>query len=223
MSESQLEDILKPFAQADSSTARKFGGTGLGLSISKALVELMGGTLSVTSAPDEGSEFSFSVVVETTAGDENADEAASGEIADRRYDGYTLLVVEDNEINQIIAETLLSEMGFSVELAENGRLGVEAFLSKSYDLIFMDIRMPVMDGLEASREIRKTEAQWASSGALGERPARVPIIAMTANAMREDRELSREAGMDGHISKPIDVYEIQSVLRGALPDPPIGG
>jgi CheY-like chemotaxis protein len=173
----------------------------------------MGGTLTVTSVRDEGSEFSFSVVMEPHIGAAEAEEdATDGETEDRRYDGYTLLVVEDNDINQVIADTLLSEMGFSVDLADNGRQGVEAFQEKSYDLILMDIRMPVMDGLEATREIRGIEADWASDG----RPTHVPIIAMTANAMREDRELSREAGMDGHISKPIDIAEIRSVLRSVL-------
>jgi signal transduction histidine kinase len=216
MNESQLESILKPFTQADSSTARKYGGTGLGLSISKALIELMGGTLSVTSEPDKGSEFSFTLDMEIYDGDDEISGAPEAENTERRYDGYTLLVVEDNEINQIIADTLLRDMGFTVDLAENGRRGVDAFLAKSYDLIFMDIRMPIMDGLEAAREIRGIEATWATEGALEARPARVPIIAMTANAMREDRELSREAGMDGHISKPIDLKEIQAVLRENL-------
>jgi CheY-like chemotaxis protein len=220
MNEQQLSGILKPFTQADSSTARKFGGTGLGLSISKALVELMGGDLSVTSTPDVGSAFCFSILLAPHEGsDAETEEGAVVAVADRRYDGYTLLVVEDNEINRVVAETLLSEMGFAVDVAENGRQGVDAFLRKAYDLIFMDIRMPVMDGLAAAREIRRAEADRASSDANDARPSRVPIIAMTANAMREDRELSREAGMDGHISKPIDVEEIQSVLCGALIKP----
>jgi CheY-like chemotaxis protein len=217
MDAEQMENILKPFTQADSSTARKFGGTGLGLSISKALVELMGGRLSVTSAPGEGSAFSFFVVLAPYEGDAaNASSAAAPDEAllQRRYDGCSLLLVEDNEINQVVAETLLTEMGFSVEIAEDGRQGVDAFLRKGYDLIFMDIRMPIMDGLAAAREIRREEA--ARAGADG---ARVPIIAMTANAMREDRELSREAGMDGHISKPIDIAEIQTVLYSFLVKP----
>ncbi|MDR1604460.1 MAG: response regulator [Gracilibacteraceae bacterium] len=218
MSEQQLAGILKPFTQADSSTARKFGGTGLGLSISKALVELMGGNLTVTSAPDVGSAFSFSVLLAPYEGDE-AEAEAGDEGAERRYDGYTLLVVEDIEINRVIAETLLADMGFAVDLAENGREGVEAFVRKAYDLIFMDIRMPVMDGLTAARQIRRTEEEWIASDALGARPPRVPIIAMTANAMREDRELSHEAGMDGHVSKPINIAEIHAALRSVLPKP----
>ncbi|MDR2087891.1 MAG: response regulator [Clostridiales Family XIII bacterium] len=221
MDAQQLENILKPFAQADSSTARKFGGTGLGLSISKALVELMGGSLTVKSTPNAGSEFSFSVLLAPYDGDATAKQSApDDEVLQCRYDGRSLLIVEDNEINQVVAETLLSEMGFSIDIAENGRQGVDAFLRKSYDLIFMDIRMPVMDGLDAAREIRRAEAAGALSGA----PApRVPIIAMTANAMREDRELSHEAGMDGHISKPIDIAEIRSVLYKFLVKNPFAG
>jgi CheY-like chemotaxis protein len=218
MNEQQLSSILKPFTQADSSTARKFGGTGLGLSISKALAELMGGDLSVTSTQDVGSEFRFSVVLAPHEDDDaDAGEPKDEAAANQRYDGYSLLVVEDNEINRIVAETLLSEMGFAVDTAENGRQGIEAFLRKAYDLIFMDIRMPIMDGLTAAREIRLLEAGRDSLAASAARPSRVPIIAMTANAMREDREHSREAGMDGHISKPIDIAEIRSVLRSALP------
>ncbi|MDR1574229.1 MAG: response regulator [Clostridiales Family XIII bacterium] len=220
MTDRQISNIFKPFTQADSSTARKFGGTGLGLSISKALVGLMGGDLSITSTPDVGSAFLFSVVLAPHAGSDAETEKLSGdEIANQRYDGYSLLVVEDNEINQVVAETLLSEMGFAVDIAEDGRQGVDAFLRKAYDLIFMDIRMPVMDGLSAAREIRLAEADRASSGANDARPSHVPIIAMTANAMREDRELSYEAGMDGHISKPIDTEEIRSVLYGILIKP----
>ncbi|MDR2770573.1 MAG: response regulator [Clostridiales Family XIII bacterium] len=220
MDAQQLENILKPFTQADSSTARKFGGTGLGLSISKALVEMMGGRLTVKSAPDAGSEFCFSVVFAPYDADTAEEESvASEENAHLRYDGCSLLIVEDNEINQVVAETMLSEMGFSIDIADYGRKGVDAFLRKAYDLIFMDIRMPIMDGLAAAQEIRRTEAEWALSGANSTRAPRVPIIAMTANAMREDRELSREAGMDGHISKPIDIAEIRSVLYKVLIKP----
>jgi signal transduction histidine kinase/ActR/RegA family two-component response regulator len=214
MDEAQMENILKPFAQADSSTARKFGGTGLGLSISKALTELMGGRLAIASKPGEGSDFSFFLYLEPY------DDKAAGELimddeaAEQRYEGYELLLVEDNEINRIIAETLFAAMGFVIDTAEDGREGVEAFSSKHYDLILMDIRMPVMDGFEATHEIRRIEAEREASGA--DAAPRVPIIAMTANAMQEDRELSIEAGMDGHISKPINIGEVQSVIYDVL-------
>ncbi|MDR1495352.1 MAG: response regulator [Clostridiales Family XIII bacterium] len=214
MTPEQMSGILKPFTQADSSTARKFGGTGLGLSISKALTELMGGELTVRSEPGKGSEFSFFIVADTYDGDTSYVSLADDEAAEHRYDGSRLLIVEDNEINLIIAETLLTDMGFSVDSAENGLQGVEAFAAQHYDLILMDIRMPVMDGFEATQKIRRMEAERRASDR--DAAPHVPIIAMTANAMREDRELSFEAGMDGHISKPINIDEVKSVIYDVL-------
>jgi signal transduction histidine kinase/ActR/RegA family two-component response regulator len=213
MNEEQLSNILKPFAQADSSTARKFGGTGLGLSISKALTELMGGSLSIKSESGKGSEFSFFIVVERYDDDDEQEQVADSDAESQRYDGYDLLIVEDNEINRIIADTVFSELGFSVDLAEDGQQGVEAFTGKRYDLILMDIRMPVMDGFEATKEIRRMEKEREASG---EGAAPVPIIAMTANAMQEDRELSLSSGMDAHIAKPINIGEVKSVLYDVL-------
>jgi CheY-like chemotaxis protein len=213
----QQENILKPFTQADSSTARKFGGTGLGLSISKALVELMGGEIVIKSESGKGSEFSFFIKTEPYEGaSETTSSATQDDIANRRYEGFTILVAEDNEINQEIAEALLSEMGFSIDIAEDGEACVRAFAEKDYDLIFMDIRMPVMDGLAATREIRRIERERAALRTSAAHPPRVPIIAMTANAMQEDRDAGAEAGMDGHISKPISIDEIRSVLYRTL-------
>jgi CheY-like chemotaxis protein len=208
MDEAQQQSLFKPFTQADSSTARKFGGTGLGLSISKALVELMGGTIILKSSPGAGSEFSFDVILEVAVDEDEAD-VAEDVYATQRYEGFTLLLVEDNEINREIAGEILSDMGLSVEFAEDGEQGVEAFVKKEYDIIFMDIRMPIMDGLEATRHIRQIEQ---------ERPGNqhIPIIAMTANAMQEDRKASKEAGMDGHISKPIIIEEIRFALYKTL-------
>jgi signal transduction histidine kinase/CheY-like chemotaxis protein len=207
MNAQRQDELFKPFIQADNSTARKFGGTGLGLSISKALVELMGGSITVKSEPNKGSEFVFFIELEPCAGEAEEKPEVYDAAANRRYDGVPLLVVEDNEINREIAGFLFEEMGFSVDFAENGEEGVDAFLKKTYALIFMDIRMPVMDGLDATREIRRIERETAAVPA-----RRVPIIAMTANAMREDQEASKEAGMDGHVSKPIDVDELRAVL-----------
>jgi len=214
MNEDQQQDVFKSFTQADSSTARKFGGSGLGLSISKALIELMGGSISVKSVLDKGSNFCFNVITANLESDDlqPADDDLSAALI-QKYDNYSLLLVEDNEINQEIAKAVLEEMGFMIDLANNGKEGIEAFDKKHYDLIFMDIRMPVMDGIEATREIRKIEQENADAGAGN---SRIPIIAMTANAMQADKDATHDAGMDGHISKPIDTDEICLVLYKAL-------
>ncbi|MDR3175697.1 MAG: response regulator [Desulfovibrio sp.] len=203
MSSEQQETLFKPFSQADASTSRRFGGTGLGLSICKALVELMGGAISVSSQPGAGSVFSFFVELEA-AGDmpEQAEEKEKS-WENIRFDGKKFLLVEDNAINQEIALAILEELGATVDVADNGEDGLNAFLANDYHLVLMDVRMPVMDGLEATRRIRASDKADAAS---------VPIIAMTANAMREDREASKDAGMNGHIAKPIDVNELKSVL-----------
>ncbi|WP_245534726.1 ATP-binding protein [Treponema primitia] len=207
MSADQQEALFKPFSQADSSTARKFGGTGLGLSISKAMAELMGGAITVSSEPGKGSVFAFFVEL-GSAGDEQEESAGIESAADsQRYDGKSFLLVEDNAINQEIAVAILSELGATVDTAENGEAGLRAFLRKDYSLIFMDIRMPVMDGFESTRQIRASSKHDART---------VPIIAMTANAMQEDRDASREAGMNGHVSKPIDIIEVKNVLYREL-------
>jgi CheY-like chemotaxis protein len=203
MSSDQQEALFKPFSQADSSTARKFGGTGLGLSISKALVELMGGAITVSSEPGKGSIFAFFVELEPFDENGNAVPRVDEVVENQRYDGRRLLLVEDNAINQEIAIAVLTDLGAIVETAENGEEGVKAFLEKDYDLIFMDIRMPIMDGFEAARRIRSSGKHSALS---------IPIIAMTADAMREDREASIAAGMNDHIAKPIDISEIKAVL-----------
>jgi signal transduction histidine kinase len=215
MDAEQTANIFKPFTQADNSTARKFGGTGLGLSISRALVELMGGEITVKSEPGKGSEFSFYVMFRAYDGETVDTQTLPDAAALQRYEDFTILLVEDNDINREIAKALLTEMGFQMDSAENGEEGVEAFLQKDYALIFMDIRMPVMDGLEATRKIRQLE-QERNQAHPETHPARVPIIAMTANAMQEDREASEESGMDGHISKPIIMEELQAILYRTL-------
>jgi signal transduction histidine kinase/CheY-like chemotaxis protein len=203
MDDEQRRSLFKPFSQADVSTSRKFGGTGLGLSISRALVELMGGTISVESTPGRGSEFMFTVEMETLDGPPQDIEAAGDAPGGGRCDGSRILLVEDNEINQEIAIALLQDMGATVDVADNGEKGLAAFMEKDYDLILMDVRMPVMDGLEAARRIRAAAKHDAVT---------IPIIAMTANAMQEDRQNSEDAGMNAHIAKPIDVRELRKVV-----------
>jgi len=214
MDSEQQQNMFKSFTQADSSTARKFGGSGLGLSISKSLIELMGGNISVTSVSGEGSEFAFYIIAEGYDGVVRpvADDEYSG-AANQRYDGFRLLLVEDNEINQEIAKAILEDVGFAVDIANNGKEAIEAFNSKAYDLIFMDIRMPVMDGIESTREIRQIERENTEHGM---EPVHMPIIAMTANAMEEDRNATLAVGMNGHLAKPINLDELSKVLYKTL-------
>ena len=210
MDQEQVSMLFKPFSQVDSSTSRKFGGTGLGLAISKTLVEQMGGTISVISEPNRGSTFSFFVEVIPFDGTLKPEEEKEQPWKDARYDGFCFLLVEDNSVNQEVAASILSSMGSEVHIASNGEEGVSAFLEKDYDFIFMDIRMPIMDGFEATKRIRASEKHDAAS---------VPIFAMTANVMLEDREASEAAGMNGHIAKPINLEELKSVLFQQLKAP----
>ncbi len=207
MTKQQQEELFKPFSQADTSTSRKFGGTGLGLSICKALVELMGGQISVSSEEGKGSTFSFFVELETYNNilhDANEEEKPWDNV---RYDDLQFLLVEDNLVNQEIALAVLGEFGIKADIANNGREGVEAFMNKDYALILMDMRMPVLDGTQATLQIRNSDKHDAKS---------VPIVAMTANAMAEDREESLAIGMNGHIAKPIDMDELKRVFYECL-------
>jgi signal transduction histidine kinase/CheY-like chemotaxis protein len=207
MTEEQKNALFKPFSQADSSTSRKFGGSGLGLSISKALVELMGGEIQVETEPGRGSVFSFWAPVEPCAASpaHNSEPRRIWETA--RYDGLAFLLVEDTPINQEIAKAMLEETGARVDTANNGEEALQAFSHKDYDLIVMDVRMPLMDGLEATRRIRASDKADAAT---------VPIIAMTADAMEEDRKASKDAGMNAHVTKPLDARKLTMTLYQVL-------
>lgn len=197
------ERIFHSFEQAGESTARRFGGTGLGLAISSQLVQMMDGEISLESEPGKGSRFSF--VIALKDGREQAEEENVSKETDTLR-GKRVLVVEDNELNAEIAGSILDIHGIRTERAENGLQGVQAFFEKEpgyYDAILMDIRMPVMDGLEAAKEIRKLPREDART---------IPIIAMTANAFDEDMKKSIESGMNGHLAKPIDFKELLQLL-----------
>lgn len=206
--------IFHSFEQAEESTAKKYGGTGLGLAISSNLVKLMGGKLEVKSEVGVGSEFYFTIMFPRDKEGSNTEKIhpIASDMEKRSYDfsGKRILLVEDNELNAEIAKTILEMAGIVIEVAENGKEAVEIFEERPieyYDAILMDIRMPVMDGLEATKRIRT----------LGKEDSRtVPIIAMTANAFDEDTKKSIESGMNGHLSKPIDIEHLYQVLEGIM-------
>ena len=204
-----MSRLFQSFSQADASIARRYGGTGLGLAISRRLSELMGGTLTASSSgvPGEGSRFelAFSAAVAPQA--EVVDvPALPVRAATVSPDGYVprILLAEDNAMNQKLAVRLLEKLGYSTEIVGNGREAVEAVTAGGFDIVLMDVQMPELDGLEATRRIRAqapTPRPW--------------IVAMTANAMEGDREACLAAGMDGYISKPIRPEALAEALAAA--------
>jgi signal transduction histidine kinase/CheY-like chemotaxis protein len=197
----QIKKLFEPFEQGDGSISRKFGGTGLGLTISKRLVEMMGGKIWLESGLGRGSVFSFTA--EVMVGAEVPDEEGAGETSDQkvkrsiREKNACILVADDIEINREIVAEYLRDTATSIDFAMNGAETVKKFLDNPYryDLILMDIQMPEMDGLEATRRIRQADVKRAKS---------IPIIAMTANALSEDVRKCMEAGMNDHVAKPVD-------------------
>jgi PAS domain S-box-containing protein len=209
----EKQDILYvPFSQIDASTTRHFGGTGLGLSIVRKLAQLMGGDVGVNSAPGEGSCFWFHVRVGVL--DASEDSRRSERLPDRR-DSYLIdedhptrrvLVVEDNETNRMVITTMLRKHGMAVAVTENGREALDAVTKGGHvpDLILMDVQMPVMDGLEATRMLR----QWEAAN---DRP-RLPIVALTAGAFKEDHDQALAAGMDDYLAKPVNMNDLCAII-----------
>ena len=205
MTPEQQAKLFSAFSQADTSTTRKYGGTGLGLAISKQLVEMMGGILVVTSEEGKGSTFSFSVPFGRRSVEEAAVAlAVQEEEKAESFAGVKILLVEDNPINQEVAREILEGRGVEVDVAGNGVDAVVRIVNSgvTYDAVFMDVQMPVMDGLEATRRIRAHQEFNA-----------LPIIAMTASAMVSDRLLCLQAGMNDQVNNPIDVPELFATLR----------
>lgn len=205
----QFDQLFHSFSQVDSSGSRKYGGSGLGLTISDRLVQLMNGHISVESTPGKGSKFSFTIL--TRAAPFKTFPTGINPIP-RLADNFPfrMLLAEDNPINQQLALIILRKMGYEPDVAENGIKALEKLNETPYDLIFMDIQMPEMDGLEATRVIR------AKSD--GHRPI---IIAMTANATRQDREECLAEGMNDYLSKPVSIDELVQMLRKW--SPPVRG
>ncbi|MCL2805723.1 MAG: ATP-binding protein [Treponema sp.] len=207
MTNEQINRVFNPFTQAESGTTRKYGGTGLGLAITNYLVKMMGGQLVVESTPGVGSKFSFELVFDTVDGaDWHNPESRmiQGELNKPAFEGEVLLC-EDNAMNQQVMSEHLSRVGLKTVVAENGKVGVEMVQNrikngeKLFDLIFMDMHMPVMDGLEATAKIKEFNTS-------------IPIVALTANVMSHDRELYRATGMADYVGKPFTSQELWHCL-----------
>lgn len=212
ISPEQAEKLFDKFTQADGSTTRKYGGTGLGLAISRQLVNMMGGEIKLDSTPGQGSRFWFTV--RSMVGDAGAamdlggvvpSGTKGGKLAALRTDtSLRILVAEDNVVNQLVVQTMLEKAGHQIEIASNGLEALDALVRTEFDLILMDVNMPEMDGPTATKRIRDLPGPKAQT----------PIIALTANAMKGDRERMLEVGMNDYVSKPIDPAKLaDAILR----------
>ncbi len=203
-----LQDhLFDAFTQADSSATRRFGGTGLGLAISKRIVELMGGEIEFESAPGAGSNFYFTLPFERQATDEVSLELAASvlrPVAQKRRPrrSFRILLVEDNPVNQMVASKQLELLGYKADTADDGLQALEALAANDYDLVMMDCQMPELDGYEATRRIRQRESDKKHT----------PIVAMTAHAVKGDREKCLAAGMDDYLAKPFLESDLEAML-----------
>jgi CheY-like chemotaxis protein len=205
-----MSRLFQSFSQVDASTTRKYGGTGLGLAISKNLAELMGGRIWAESEPGKGSVFYFTI--EAEASPEPSPEEPQGEplqppagLDHEAKKHLCILLAEDNVVNQKVAIRMLERLGYKADVAANGLQVLSALQSHPYDVVLMDVQMPDMDGLEATRRIRRM-------------PGCQPyIIAMTAHAMKGDREECLEAGMNDYVSKPVRIEELQIAIERSRP------
>ncbi|WP_248921749.1 ATP-binding response regulator [Olsenella intestinalis] len=211
MSEEFARRVFEPFEREQTSTVSGVEGTGLGMAITKSIVDLMGGTIDVTTAPGKGTEFVVELDLELAPEPDLAMAPAEASAsAPTDFSGRRVLLVEDNEINRDIATLILRDLGFEVESAENGRIALDAMAAAEpghFDVVLMDVQMPVMDGFEATRAIRALDDPVRAA---------VPIVAVTANVFVEDVQVALDAGMDAHLPKPLDVPMLVDVLGELL-------
>ncbi|MCP3941504.1 MAG: response regulator [Desulfobacteraceae bacterium] len=228
ISQENIQKLFSAFTQADSSTTRKFGGTGLGLAISRQLVNLMGGDIQVISELARGSTFSFTLPFkkQKSGADKTGKDLTKSAVSFNifHFNGKRVLVAEDGDINQELIATILEDVGIKVDIANNGMKAVEAVKKKYYDAVLMDMQMPVMDGYEATKAIRKWEStlgsklvvnsdeKKAGNQVLATKNRQIPIIAITAHAMLGDREKCLAASMNDYVSKPIDYDQLIATL-----------
>jgi two-component system sensor histidine kinase/response regulator len=205
--------LFEAFTQADASTTRRYGGSGLGLAISKKLAGMMGGRIGVESEVGVGSTFWFTVVFgkQSAAGGENAGAGQDCIVREATFAsrsrlpatvrGSRILVAEDHKVNQAVVVRFLQKMGLVADVVDNGREALQALEQNTYALVLMDLHMPEMDGLEATREIRRS-GKWPG----------LPVIALTASAMQRDHDCCREAGMDDYLTKPLQAAALAAVI-----------
>ena len=213
MSPEQLSRVFDRFQQADDTTTRRYGGTGLGLSIAKGLSDAMGGRISVESAIDEGSTFRVWLPIKLAKAEQvkKVDSKSDAQEAVAPYENLSVLAAEDNAINRMVLQTFLEPLGFKIEFAENGKDAVDKFTQGEFDIILMDIQMPVMGGEDALAEIRRLE-EFS-----GRQP--VPVIAVTACALEHEVAEYEEAGFSGYVAKPVDVDKLCLAISNCLKGP----
>ncbi|AQR62538.1 hypothetical protein BZG35_13455 [Brevundimonas sp. LM2] len=208
IAQDRIGDVFGRFVQADASTTRRFGGSGLGLSICKELVELMGGSISVQSAPANGAVFTVILPMAAVPVRQPQIAEAGSSVEALVEDTIRVLAAEDNAVNQLVLKALLEQTGVELTIVENGALAVQFWDEQSWDLILMDIQMPEMDGVAATRAIRSGERATLRD--------RTPILAVTANAMEHQQAEYRSAGMDGIVTKPIDAHQLFEAMSRVL-------